>query len=76
VSQITSYDALSQELNLAYEKAIQRFPDRTDDIDDVFEAADEVYKSLRLIDKLIDEMDSKWAAETGQKFMWLKQERR
>ena len=71
MSQITSYDALSQELNLAYEKAIQRFPDRTDDIDDVFEAADEVYKSLRLIDKFIDEMDSKWAAETGQKFMWL-----
>lgn len=71
MSQITSYDALSQELNLAYEKAIQRFPDWTDKIDGVFEAANEVYKSLRIIDKFIDEMDSKWAAETCEKFMWL-----
>lgn len=71
MSRITDHHALSQELNLAYDLAIQRFPDRTDEIDDVFEAVDEVHKSLRLIDKFIDEKDSTWAAEKGEKFMRL-----
>jgi len=71
VSQITNHHALSQELNLAYDKAIQRFPDQADEIDDVFEAANELHMSLRVIDQCIDTMDSKWAVDTGSKFMRL-----
>lgn len=57
MSFITNYDALSQELNLAYELAIQRFPDRTDEIDDVFDAADEVHirHQLRVATKFRNE---------------------
>jgi hypothetical protein len=71
VLRITNHDALSQELNLAYDKAIKRFPDREDDIDDVFEAADELHMSFRVIDQCIDTMDSKLASDMGLKFMSL-----
>ncbi len=69
MSRITNHHALSQELYLAYDKAIQRFPDKADEIDDVFEKAKEVHRSIRVIDQCIDTMDLKWVEDTSLKFM-------
>jgi len=73
VIHITNHNSLGHELELAYGQAIQRFPDRLDEIDEVFEAANELQMVMRTIDQSIENMGSKWATETGSKLIFVAQ---
>ena len=74
VSHIPNHNAVSQELQHSYEKASQRFSpgaDQIDEIEKVFQAANDVHMSIRALEKCIDSMDVKWAADATEKFIWL-----